>query len=425
MRMKHAMFLLLAAALCAPAGQESSEFNVNARYRISGVDLEPARRYRLSTALASDLRRLVGENFNQETVDRLARRIRNELQVHAVHHKVTRGTEPETVKVVFEIRRWNDDLELSVPKFVYHSKNGWTGAVNASKTVGATRVSAGLVSDGDELVERYAGLRAGVERLSVFTDRLRLGFEFESYHQQWGRPSLDALEREPALPGIYRTRQNFEPALTVELTRQVSVSAGASFERFQTQFPAARTEAANAAIATLRVRERWERNRTRHLLEAGYSLRAATRDLDSDFVYSRHLFDAAYTAAFNRQRVVAAFTAGKLNGRAPLFERFVAGNSRYLRGWNRWDLAPLGGGRLAHGTLEYQYRILRLFYDTGSIWDAGEEARVRHSLGLGLQLDDARRERRGRSYRSGFTLAVAFPVKDGRAEPVFLVGMNF
>jgi outer membrane protein assembly factor BamA len=122
---------------------------------------------------------------------------------------------------------------------------------------------------------------------------------------------------------------------------------------------------------------------------------------------------------------VADFTAGGLNGRAPLFERFVAGNSRYLRGWNRWDLAPLGGNRLVHGTLEYQYRVLRLFYDTGSVWDRGDEAKVRHSLGLGLQLDNAWREARARHYRGGFTLAVAFPVKEGRAEPVFLVGMNF
>jgi hypothetical protein len=345
--------------------------------------------------------------------------------VHTVRQQVVKGAEPETVKVVFEIQRWKRDFDIAIPKFVYHSKEGWTGAVDAAKTIGATRLGVGLVSDGDELVERYAGVRARVERLSVFTERVRLGFQFDSYHQQWSRSTLLALDQRAALPGIYRTRQNFEPVVTIQLAQPLTLSAGVSFERFQTQFPAAKTEAANAAIATLRLHERWERAGARHGLDAGYSLRAATREFKSDFAYSRHQWDATYLCEFNRQRVVADFAAGELNGRAPLFERFVAGNSRFLRGWNRWDLAPLGGDRLAHGTLEYQYRLLRVFYDTGSVWDRGQDAVIRHSLGLGLQLDNSWHKARDRSYRKGFTLAVAFPVKDGRAEPVVLVGMNF
>lgn len=420
--MRRLAWLFFLAALGLPGQDDPAEFNVNARYRVSSVDIVPAKRYRFSASLAGELKRLVGENFNQETVDRLARRIRNELQVRTVHQRVTKGADPETVKVVFEIERWKNELELSVPKFVYHSKEGWTGAVEANLTVGATRLKVGLVSDGDELVERYAGVRAGVERLSVFTDRVRLGFEFESYHQQWSPSTLAALEDGS---GIYRTRQNFEPSITIQLLRQFSLSAGASMERFQSQFPAARTEAANAAVLTLRFQERWERADTRQGLDAGYSLRAATRQLDSDYVYTRHRWNATYSCTFNRQRVVADFTAGAIRGGAPLFERFVAGNSLYLRGWNRADIAPLGADRLVHGTLEYQYRALRLFYDTGSIWNRGANARIRNSLGIGLNLDNCWPAAKDRPYRKGFTVAVAFPVKEGRAEPVVLVGMNF
>ncbi len=423
--MRPVIYLLLAAAVTLPAREQPSNINVNAKYKVSSVDIVPAKRYRLSAKLAGEVKRLVGENFNQDTVDRLARRIRNELQVHTVRQQVVKGAEPETVKVVFEIQRWKRDFDIAIPKFIYHSKQGWTGAVDATKVIGATRLGVGLVSDGDELVERYAGVRARIERLSVFTERVRLSFQFDSYHQQWSRSTLVALDQRTALPGVYRTRQNFQPTVTIQLAQPLTLSAGVSFERFQTQFPAAKTEAANAATATLRLHERWERAGARHGLDAGYSLRAATREFKSDFAYSRHQWDATYLCEFNRQRVVADFAAGELNGRAPLFERFVAGNSRFLRGWNRWDLAPLGGDRLAHGTLEYQYRILRVFYDTGSVWDRGQDAVIRHSLGLGLQLDNSWHKASNRSYRKGFTLAVAFPVKDGRAEPVVLVGMNF
>jgi len=79
---------------------------------------------------------------------------------------------------------------------------------------------------------------------------------------------------------------------------------------------------------------------------------------------------------------------------------------------------------MAHGALEYQYRIVRLFYDTGSVWDRDGQNALRHSLGLGLHFGSGRRETE-KPYKEGFTLAVAFPLKDGRAVPVFLLGTNF
>src|SRR6478735_1117317 len=46
---------------------------------------------------------------------------------------------------------------------------------------------------------------------------------------------------------------------------------------------------------------------------------------------------------------------GILNGDAPLFERFTLGDSSTLRGWSKFDLAPVGGTRVAHGSLEYTF----------------------------------------------------------------------
>jgi outer membrane protein assembly factor BamA len=95
-----------------------------------------------------------------------------------------------------------------------------------------------------------------------------------------------------------------------------------------------------------------------------------------------------------------------------LFERFSLGNSATLRGWNKFDMAPLGGNRTVHNELEYRYRIFRVFYDTGAVWNRSQQAAAKHSLGFGL-------------FHHDFTVCIAFPIKDGRAEPVFMAGLTF
>jgi outer membrane protein assembly factor BamA len=104
--------------------------------------------------------------------------------------------------------------------------------------------------------------------------------------------------------------------------------------------------------------------------------------------------------------------AGIISGRAPLFERYVLGTSSTLRGWNKYDIDPLGGDRMAHNSLEYRYRMFEVFYDVGAVWTRGQPAVPRHAVGAGLR-------------QGGFSLAVAFPVRENRVEPVFMVGMNY
>jgi len=146
--------------------------------------------------------------------------------------------------------------------------------------------------------------------------------------------------------------------------------------------------------------------------DAGYSLRAATNFLGSDFVYARHLGDAQYVYSWGRSQIVDDVTAGAVTGRAPLFERFVLGNSTLLRGWNRFELDPLGGNRMLANTVEYRYRIFDVFYDSGAIWDQGQTAVLRHSVGVGIR-------------QNGMYAALALPIKEGHIEPVFMVGMNY
>src|SRR6185295_15706728 len=134
-------------------------------------------------------------------------RLRDELKVRSVTPKLVRGTSPDHVKVVIEVGRRKNEFDLSVPKFLYHSSEGWSAAVEASTIIGNSRFAAGLVSDGDELAERYAGIRTRYEHRKLGTDRVRLALAFDSYHQQWNPATIGA----GGLSEIYRTRQNFEP----------------------------------------------------------------------------------------------------------------------------------------------------------------------------------------------------------------------
>jgi len=287
------------------------EFNVNSRYTVESVEVPHEVESRISRGLRQDLQRLIGQKFNTQTLDNLARRMREELNVRTVSQKVLRGKAPDHVKVVLEVAHKRAEFDLSVPKFLYHSSEGFSAAVDGTVVLGNNRFSAGLVSDGDELAERYAGLRARYENRSLGSDRVHLRFEFDSYHQQWNRSTVNANEATDTVGGLYRSRQNFEPLASIMLAKGLTVSFGAGFQRFDTQLPAARTQSANAAITTLRYERRIEGwGADQHELEAGYSLRAATRMLDSDFSYARHRWSVRYAVTRGRHSLTDEAVAG-------------------------------------------------------------------------------------------------------------------
>ena len=412
--MKSALVGLLACGVALWAGNqqpvlEPAEFNVNSRYTVESVEVPRDVESRISRSLRQDIQQIVGNRLNAAALNDLGRRLRDELKVRSVTPKLVRGTSPDHVKVVIEVGRRKNEFDLSVPKFLYHSSEGWSAAVEASTIIGNSRFAAGLVSDGDELAERYAGIRTRYEHRKLGTDRVRLALAFDSYHQQWNPATIGA----GGLSEIYRTRQNFEPVATIVLARPLTLSVGAGFQRFQTQFPLARTDVANAAITTLRYEKRTEGSGPdQQHLEAAYSLRAATRALNSDFVYARHRWHLRYSVTRGRHNVTDEFVSGLITGRAPLFERYILGTSSMLRGWNKYELDPLGGSRVVHNSLDYRYGPVEVFYDTGAIWDQGQDAIARHSVGVGLR-------------KSSFLVAMAFPIKEGRVIPVFMVGMNY
>ena len=121
---------------------------------------------------------------------------------------------------------------------------------------------------------------------------------------------------------------------------------------------------------------------------------------------------ARYKFHHGHNSVQVSFLGGRIFGQTPLFDRFVLGDASTLRGWNKFDLDPLGGSHMVHGSIDYLYRFFQVFYDTGAVWDLPQEREQKQSLGTGLRKDN-------------FQLAVAFPLRAGRVDPMFFAGMNF
>jgi hypothetical protein len=410
--------------------QTIEALNVNARYTIESVHVLGAKMVRLSQPLRGELDQVVGQKLDHPRLDKIADQIKKELHVSDVTVKVEKGATPEHVKVDFEIKNSHkQNFDLNVARFLYNSKLGWTGEGRATTHIGGNAFSFGLVDDGDTLPERFAGIRAGFERDHVGTDRLRLRFDFASYHEQWNPATLAAAE--PAVnPGdIYRTRQSFSPVATLVLAEPLELSFGTDFARFRPPAgyagPSAKTESSNAVVSTLRYHWRWGSAPDGSVpggsgnasdeqdFRASYSVRAGTHVLESDPAFARHLAEARYKYRRGHSTIEIGFLAGRISGNAPLFERFTAGNSVLLRGWNKFDLDPLGASHIVHGSLDYSWRGFLVFYDTGAVWDRAPEREQKQSLGAGYRAKD------------GFQLAMAFPVRAGRAIPVFYAGLNF
>ena len=150
----------------------SASVNVNSRYIIEAVEISGYNTSRIAGSLRTQLQGLVGTSYDTEILENLARELRKEIHAKTVTQHIARGSSAERVKVVFEVTRRTAALDISVPKFLYHSKQGWSAQVEATTTVTRNNnLMFGVVSDGDELTERYAGIHAGYENLHVGTDK--------------------------------------------------------------------------------------------------------------------------------------------------------------------------------------------------------------------------------------------------------------
>jgi hypothetical protein len=410
--------LLLGSVLSA--APQDSDNNVNSRYTVETVilsgkgwttNLQSETTNKISTGLLHDLTALIGQKLNPAYLDTLAQNLKKELSAREVTHRIVRGGAPEHVRVEFEVRPARASLGVNINQFLYNSKEGFSGSGEAAVTTGPHVFALGLVSNGDWLPERFAGVVARYEDKSVGTGRLSFKFEAETFHAQWEQASLAAMASNPSdVPALYRARQAFQPTATVVLIKPLTLTVGARIERFEDEGPAGQIERADAAIADLHYHQSIEGYDSQQDFDADCSLHAATRVLNTDYVYSLRTAGVRYQYRHGKHTIIENAWGGYITGRAPLSDRFVLGNTEYLRGWNKYEIDPLGGNRAISNSVEYHYGPLQAFYDAGAIWDESQPIVARHSVGLGLR-------------ESVFSLAVAIPMRAGRIEPIFMMGI--
>jgi len=412
--------------------------NINSRYVVERVEVQGFDESKLPQPIRDDMQKLVGEKLDQNKADEIQNRMEDELRPrHYVSRRVAKGSDRQHIVVIFEIHnvRWIPFVAQPEQHVVYHSKQNFSAAVNGNIVDNAsTRLYFGLVDDQDELLERFAGFNFGFEATKVGTDRLGLALRYARYHDRWQPATVLADPN-----SIYRERSTFDPSITFAFDPRVRLTAGVSVSDLQIQYPAIHNVNANAATASLNIRNAWGKKDTdRHSLELGYEFRAGNHTLDSDFIYTRHMAHAQYVFTHSRQKLFLSFLGGTIAGTAPLFERFSLGDTLTLRGWNKFDVAPLGGNRVLHASVQYgvggpssfkwvfgrdgtglrrtgEGVGVHVFYDVGAVGDQGLPIKTRHSAGFGF----------GSPSAAGFFLELGFPIRSNNVVPIFTMGFRF
>jgi hypothetical protein len=276
---------------------------------------------------------------------------------------------------------------------------------------------------GDELVEEITGLGIRFDARRLGTERLGMSFEWTGYDSEWRESTLAALAQNPQIPGVYGNRMTVTPLLKFAITPRLTVGGGVSIAELDPldENPITGEEIpeigpsrmANAFVGSVTFNGRWRpESGDRHSVFATFGVRAGSDALESDLTYERYLGSAGYRYGSGRHSVFVSGMAGGLGGDAPLFERFTLGDSRTLRGWDKWDIAPAGGDRVFHTSVEYRYRGLALFLDSGAVWDTGTERKFRVATGVGFHPGPV-----------FFTLG--FPVNTDDLRAVFTMGVRF
>jgi outer membrane protein assembly factor BamA len=391
--------------------------NINARYVVESVELEgPASD--VSQQLRDDLQKLVGRRLDTDEAERLMERLERELPGRDVARKISKGSQAGRIRVVFEI--FEEPWIRFVPprsKLVYHAQQGWSGVLDIpmSSSRSRHRFSAGLVfNDIDDLIEEYSGFRLAFESRMIGSERFGARLEFSRYNQTWEDATFSALAFNPGIPELYRNRLTVEPTATFAFNPSVRINGGVSISEMESLSNAPNSQMANAWVAGISADHQWEsKDDVEQRAEASYQLRAAVDGLGSDLFYKRHIGQARYQFDQRNSTVIASLALGYISGDAPLFERFSLGNSSTLRGWDKYDISPLGGERMFHSSVEYRFYHVSAFLDTGSVWDRNTNSNVRFSTGFGIHSDN-------------FFLTLGFPLdSDDDSGPIFMTGVRF
>lgn len=392
--------------------------NINAKYVVEEVEILGIDDAAIDADMRADQAALKDKPLDSEVAERLHARLRTAFPDYSVGRRTSRGSQPGRIKLVFDLERTEesrwlrfDPLEADL---VYHSDQGWGSKLPLNINGSNVRVVPYFAIDvRDDLIEEYSGFGFRFETRKLGTERLGASFEWSSLDQTWIDQTLAALPANPQLPAIYRNRMAVTPLLKFALTRRLTIGGGVNIAELDAIVESSSDgQMANAAVGLVRFDQQWKpASGVQHHIEAAFSARVGTGSLESDLEYERYLGQATYVFRKDKHLVLATGQFGGITGDAPLFERFSLGDSRTLRGWNKYDIAPVGSDRVAYGSVEYRYSSVALFLDSGSVWDAGTDRRVRFSTGFGFTPGPA-------------FFTVGFPLNTDEFGAVFTMGIR-
>lgn len=398
-------------------GQTRDADNVNERYVVERVETHDFPDDAVPKPLLDDLQALVGRPLDADAADRLQERLEQVAPNYQVTRRIERGSEPGRIRLVFEARRREQPLWLRYQPLrtnaVFHSDQGWGTYLDLGIGNREIRVTPILALDNaDDLVEEYGGGGVRVEARKLGTRRLGASLEWSWFDSGWREQTAAAVAANPSLPRLYDTRQTVTPLVKFAFTPELTLSAGVGITELEAIAPLTGSTAANAAIGGLDYRRRWNAGeRATQQVDASVQLRAGTHVLESDTVYDRYLAQGSYTYDQGRHHATVAGMAGHISGNAPSFERFTLGDTRTLRGWDKYAIDPAGGSRLYYASLEYAYTGLSVFLDVGSVWDRPGESHTRVSTGLGF-------------YAGPAFATIGFPLNTNHVTAVFTMGLR-
>jgi outer membrane translocation and assembly module TamA len=410
------------------ADNDALRNNINSRYIVDAIEFEGIQ-IRISDDLNMEFQKLVGQNVDSVQLTKLTERLQRENFSVVVSWKLRRSSQPQHVNVVYEARKAKSTLTFNVLRGTYHSRQGFGGQIFGMQyrytPVGTLSFS--MWNSADEYIERYAGYRAGY---SIGTDPLRLRFsvEYSSFRSQWKTNTLEADRLSPQSPGLYRLRDTLSGQVSmghpITAFMLISGSARVDFTELQMQSPTVGFQKSNALRGSLNSSYIRRTDQERLDWKWSYEGVAGTAAIDSDFIFSRHETKLDFNYTRQSHSIMGNFQAGRIGGKAPMHERFSIGNAKTLRGWNKYEINPLGGDRMVYGSVSYRFKIITAFYDVGSVWEVHEESIVRQSVGFRLG-----KERCMNvlilPHPACFSATVGFPINGGNASPSFILGMGF
>ncbi len=398
------------------ADGQKPETNVNERYDVEGIEYSGFDESKISQPLRDEAQKMVGAKYNEKTANGILKKLQKELggrkEYYRIDLKVEKGINPDKVKVLFQFKKRPFVFSAGAGG-VYHSQEGSSVSVGVGihELAYGNNFNLSLISDANLLLERYTGFKASYENKKVGTEKVRLNVDFSSFHEKFNSATKSTLTLRPDVPGVYRARQSFSPSLTVQPFHEnyVVLSAGLDFQRLEFQTPVSQTRTAYIGYTNISLNLCDLQAKYKQCGNIEYNLRTATRVLGSDFVYTRHLMSVTYSFTREPNEFIASASYGLITGTPPLFERFALGNSATLRGWNKFDMSPLGGTRTAYAMLQYRYRRFRVFYDVGTEWDENQFSPIRHGLGIGIV---------NWPFKNA-VFSLAFPVRLHKVKPAF------